>query len=180
MFRLHVTIIRQTFQYMDMTCRHFSTWTRHVDFSVHGHDMFSAYSTGSHIVYICCVEFQTFRLINCSIFNILTNVYVEIIYESIKVGIPYCKHWTCYVHVLKCLRHARVLKCLHVMPVYWSVYMSCPCIEMSACHVRALKCLHVMSVYWNVCLMMVTCSWNMLQTLHYWIYCCVLTERHFS
>jgi hypothetical protein len=28
------------------------------DISVHAHDMFSAYSVGSHIVYICCVEFQ--------------------------------------------------------------------------------------------------------------------------
>jgi hypothetical protein len=57
-----------------------------VDISVHGHDMFSAYSMGSHIVYIYCVEFQTFRVINCSIFNILTNVYSEIIYEPINVG----------------------------------------------------------------------------------------------
>ena len=31
------------------------------DISVHGHDKFSAYSIGSNIVYICCVEFQTFR-----------------------------------------------------------------------------------------------------------------------
>jgi len=31
------------------------------DISVHGHEMFSAYSMGYHIVYICCVEFQTFR-----------------------------------------------------------------------------------------------------------------------
>ena len=49
-----------------------------VDISVHGHDMFSAYSMGSHIVYIGCVEFQTFRLINCSIFNILANVFSQI------------------------------------------------------------------------------------------------------
>jgi len=57
------------------------------DISVHGHDMFSAYSMGSHIFYICCVEYQTYRLINCSIFNILTNVLFEIIYEPIKVGL---------------------------------------------------------------------------------------------
>jgi len=50
--------------------------------------MFSAYSMGSHIVYTCCVEFQTFRLVNCSVFNILTNVFSEIIYEPINVGIP--------------------------------------------------------------------------------------------
>jgi len=43
MFRLQVTIIKQTF----------STWTC----------MFSAYIIGSYIVYIYCVEFQTFRLI---------------------------------------------------------------------------------------------------------------------
>jgi hypothetical protein len=48
------------------------------DISVHGHDMFSAYSMGSHIVYICCIKFQIFRLINFSIFNILTNVFSEI------------------------------------------------------------------------------------------------------
>jgi hypothetical protein len=30
-----------------------------LDVSVHGHDMFSAYSMGHHIVYICSVEFQT-------------------------------------------------------------------------------------------------------------------------
>jgi len=41
--------------------------------------MFSAYRMGSHIVYICCVQFQTFRLINSSVFNILTNVFFEII-----------------------------------------------------------------------------------------------------
>jgi hypothetical protein len=49
-----------------------------VQISVRGHDMFSAYSMGSHIVYICCVEFQTFRLKNCSVFNILSNVFSEI------------------------------------------------------------------------------------------------------
>jgi len=32
-----------------------------VDISALGHNMFSAYSMGSHIVYICRVEFQTFR-----------------------------------------------------------------------------------------------------------------------
>jgi hypothetical protein len=58
-----------------------------VDISVHGHDMFSAYSMGSHIVYICCVAFQTFRLINCSIFNILTDVFSEIIYKPFTIGI---------------------------------------------------------------------------------------------
>ena len=57
------------------------------DISVHGHDMFSAFSMGSHIVYICCVEFKTLRLINCSVFNILTNVFSEIIYELIDL------HW---------------------------------------------------------------------------------------
>ena len=31
------------------------------DISVHGHDVFSAYSMETHIVYIFCVEFQTFR-----------------------------------------------------------------------------------------------------------------------
>jgi len=69
MFWLQVTIIRQTFQYMKR-------------------DVFSAYSMRSHIVYICCVEFQTFRLVNCSIFNILTNVYSEIMYDPTNVGIP--------------------------------------------------------------------------------------------
>jgi hypothetical protein len=57
------------------------------DISVHGHDMFSAYSVGSLIVYICSVEFQTFRLINCSIFSILINVFSEIIYEPLNVGL---------------------------------------------------------------------------------------------
>jgi hypothetical protein len=41
------------------------------DISVHGHDMFSAYSMGSHIVYICCVEIQSFKLIKCSIIRYL-------------------------------------------------------------------------------------------------------------
>jgi hypothetical protein len=50
--------------------------------------MFSAYSMESHIVYTCCVEYQTFRLVNCSIFNILTNVFSEIIYEFINVATP--------------------------------------------------------------------------------------------
>jgi hypothetical protein len=57
------------------------------DISVHGHDMFSAYSMGSHTVYIYCVEFQIFRLINWSVFNILTNVFSEIICETINVGL---------------------------------------------------------------------------------------------
>jgi hypothetical protein len=57
------------------------------DNSVHGHDMFSAYSMGSHIVYISCVGCQTFRLINCSIFNILTNVFSEVICEPINVDL---------------------------------------------------------------------------------------------
>jgi len=69
--------------------RHVSVTSNHheADISVHGHAMFSAYSMGSHIVYICCVEFQTFRLINCSLFNILTNVFSEIIFEPINAGI---------------------------------------------------------------------------------------------
>jgi len=33
------------------------------DISVRGHDMFSAYSMGSHIVYMCCAEIQLFKLI---------------------------------------------------------------------------------------------------------------------
>ena len=57
------------------------------DISVYGHGMFSAYSMGSCIVYICCVEYQTYRLINCSIFCILTNVFFEIIYEPINVSL---------------------------------------------------------------------------------------------
>jgi len=42
---------------------HVSVTSNHhqADISVHGHDMFSAYSMGSHIVYICGVEFQTLR-----------------------------------------------------------------------------------------------------------------------
>jgi len=57
MFRLQVTIIRQTFQYLDMTCSVLTVWDISVhghdmfsatvwDISVHGHDMFSAYSMG--------------------------------------------------------------------------------------------------------------------------------------
>jgi len=42
---------------------HVSVTSNHhqADISVHGHDMFSAYSMRPHIVYICGVEFQTFR-----------------------------------------------------------------------------------------------------------------------
>ena len=50
MFRLKVTIIRQTFQYLDM---------------------FSAYSMGSYIVYICCVEIQAYKFIKHSIIRYL-------------------------------------------------------------------------------------------------------------
>jgi len=59
---------------------HVSVTNNHhqADISVRGHDMFSAYSMGFHIVCICCVEFQAFRLINCSIFNILTNEFSKI------------------------------------------------------------------------------------------------------
>ena len=64
MFRLNLTIIRQTFQYMDI-------------------NMFSAHSMGSQIVCICCVEFRKFGLINCSTFNILSNVFPEIKYRMI-------------------------------------------------------------------------------------------------
>jgi len=68
---------------------HISVTSNHhqADISVHGHNKFSPYSMGSHNVYICHVEFQTFRLINCSIFNILTNVFSEIRYEPINVGL---------------------------------------------------------------------------------------------
>ena len=80
-----------------------------VDISVHRHDMFSAYSMGSHIVYICCVEFQAFKQINSSIFNILTNVqfatrfviltiirqtfqYMDMTCSVLTVWDPYCLH----------------------------------------------------------------------------------------
>jgi len=68
---------------------HGSVTSNHLqeDISVHGQDMFSAYSMGAHIFYICCVEFQTFRLKNYSTFNILTNVFSEIKYEPINVGL---------------------------------------------------------------------------------------------
>jgi len=59
--------------HVSVTCNY-----HQVDISVHGHDMFGAYGMESHIVDICCIEFQTFRLINCSIFNILTNIFSEI------------------------------------------------------------------------------------------------------
>ena len=48
--------------------------------------MFSAYGMGSHIVYICCIEFQTFILMNCSIFNILTNVFSELTVNVNNMG----------------------------------------------------------------------------------------------
>ena len=74
---------------MVVTKRQVSVTSNHhqADISIHGHDMFSAYSMGSHTAYIYCVEFQAFRLINFSLFNILTNVFSEIIYEPINVGI---------------------------------------------------------------------------------------------
>jgi hypothetical protein len=79
MIQLQVTIIRQTFQYMDMTCslpqygipyvymcyeefqtseirhskckRHGILYNHHqADISVHGHDMFSAYFSVSQVV----------------------------------------------------------------------------------------------------------------------------------
>ena len=34
-------------------------------------DMFSSYSMGSHIVYICCVEMKSFKLIKCLIIRYL-------------------------------------------------------------------------------------------------------------
>jgi len=39
---------------------HVSVTSKHhqADISVYGHDMFSAYSMGSHIVYISCVEYN--------------------------------------------------------------------------------------------------------------------------
>ena len=49
--------------------------------------MFNAYRMGSHIVYICCVEFQTFRLKDSPKLSILTNVFSEIVYEPINVGL---------------------------------------------------------------------------------------------
>ena len=68
---------------------HVSVISNHyqIDISVHGHDTFSAYSMESHIVYICSVEFQTFRLIKCSILNNLTNVFSEIIYKPITADL---------------------------------------------------------------------------------------------
>jgi len=45
---------------------HVSVTSNHhqADISVHGYDMFSAYSMGSHIVYIFCVEIQSLNLQN--------------------------------------------------------------------------------------------------------------------
>jgi len=42
---------------------HVSVTSNHyqADISVHGNDMFSTYSMGSHIIYICGVTFQKFR-----------------------------------------------------------------------------------------------------------------------
>ena len=48
------------------TCFGYSN--RHqAEISVHGHDMFSSYSMRSHIVYICCVETHSSKLIKRSI-----------------------------------------------------------------------------------------------------------------
>ena len=45
--------------YVSVTSNH-----HQADISVHGHDMFNAYSKGSHIVNICCVEFHTIKVLN--------------------------------------------------------------------------------------------------------------------
>jgi hypothetical protein len=61
---------------------HVSVATNHhqADISIHGHDMFSAYSMGSHIVYIFCVEFQTLdnKLISASVFQDAYTMSVEV------------------------------------------------------------------------------------------------------
>jgi len=61
---------------------------------------------GPNIVYICCIEFQTFKLINCSVLNILTDKFSEILNEPINVGLS--------VKILNIInfntRHACVLK----------------------------------------------------------------------
>jgi len=73
MFRLQVTIMRQTFQYMDMTCsvpcRHFSSWTWHfqchADISVHGHDIFSDMQTFLFTDMTCSVPCRHFSTWTC-------------------------------------------------------------------------------------------------------------------
>ena len=72
------------------------------DISVHGHDKFCAYSMGSHIVYISCVEFQTFRLISCSVFNILNNTFLKYSYMNLST----------WVYQLKC----KILKTKFLVP----------------------------------------------------------------
>jgi hypothetical protein len=53
MFRLQITINRQTFQYRDMTC--------------------SVLQYGIHIADTCCVEFLTFNLINITFYSVLQH-----------------------------------------------------------------------------------------------------------
>jgi len=66
---------------------HVSITSNHhqADISVLGHDMISAYSMGSHIVYTCCIEFKAFRLINCSILWYLDRCIIWNRYEPINV-----------------------------------------------------------------------------------------------
>jgi hypothetical protein len=67
MFRLQVTIISQTFQYMDMICSVLTVWD-------------------PYCLHLLC-KVSDIRLINSSLFNILTNVFSKIIYEPINVGL---------------------------------------------------------------------------------------------
>ena len=65
----------------------------HADISVHGHDLFSAYSKGSYILYIYCVEIYEFRLSNCSIFWYLDERIIWNIYGPINVVLSRWCHW---------------------------------------------------------------------------------------
>ena len=68
MFRLQVTITRQTFQYMDIICSVLTVWD-------------------PYCLHLLC-RIVDIHIINYSIFNVLTNVFSEIIYEHINAGGP--------------------------------------------------------------------------------------------
>jgi hypothetical protein len=101
MFSAYSTIIRQTFQYRTW---HFQClqYPHQAGISVHGHDMFSVYSTiiRQTIQYrtwhVQCLQY-TEQFINLNIWNSTQQM------KTIWDPIGYCKHWTCHVHVLKCL-----------------------------------------------------------------------------
>ena len=205
MFRFQVTIIRQTFQYVDITCSVLTVWDISIhdmtctglqngtfqymdmtfsvltvwdisvhdmtcsvltlwDISVHGHDMFSAYSMGHFITWtwhVQCLEYGTFQYM---IWHV----------QCLQYGTFQYMDMTCsLLTVWDISLHGHDMFSAYSMGHFstWHDIFSATIWDISVHGHDMFSAYSLGSHIVYICCV---------ETLHYWIYCCVLTERHFS